>query len=666
MFNKLKLRTKMLIMLIVPMFLIMEGESIYNYMGSRKVLNEQIVQTSKYMTSSYVEKLEHYFIDKEAILNSTANSLEDDNISDVAMIDFFKNLKSSSHGIVNVFAGFESGKYIEANGWIPPADYKLSTREWYQKSINSDGIIYTDIYEDKGTDKLIVSIVKRIERKGIPVGVVGLDINLDEVKKLTDEIKFGKSGYGYVIDNKGNFICHPTLQQSDNLFMINNGEYKDAAKDFLSGKPIQQNLTFNGVERYDSSMPIGKTGWVLVIDTPVSELYEGITELGKISVMSTILGLLILCICIFILANKISKPISNLSELADKVAKGDLTADMSSLLKNVANDEVGQLTHSFYIMTQNLIKIIEQLKEGAQELNNDSLKLTRATTSTSEIMQMIYESIEEISLRMETVSASTREINVSGAEVAVSLQQLNEQVENGNNLAKKNKQQVKVLRQETENALVITYKMSQDILQRVKLAIEKTRIVEEIASLAKEISGMSGQAKILALIAEITADREDGSSKGIAAVATELREITVETAETVNNIKVMTKQVQQSSLDLISTSSELIKFIDESNARDFDRFSGVCEQYSGDADGIFILNQELLKMCNQVLITVEDVNREIESIATIIAENVRSTQEITKGAQYTAKSVMEISEAANSLSQIAEKHNKIVNQFKIS
>jgi methyl-accepting chemotaxis protein len=644
----------------------MEGVNIYNYLGSRKVLNEQIEQTAKYMTSSYVQKLEHHFVDKEAIINSAAKSLEDDNISEVAMIDFFKNLKSSSNGIVNVFAGFESGKYIEANGWSPSADYKLRTREWYQKSLSSDGIIYTDIYEDKGTHQLIVSIVKRIERKGIPVGAVGLDVNLDEVKKLTDEIKFGKSGYGYVIDNKGNFICHPTLQPSDNIFMINNGEYKDAAKDFLSGKPIQQNLTFKGVERYDSSMPIGKTGWTLVIDTPLSELYEGITKLGQISVMSTILGLLILCICIFILANKISKPISNLSVLADKVAKGDLTADMSSLQKSVANDEVGQLTRSFYIMTKNIIKIIEQLKEGAQELNNDSQKLTRAATSASEIMQMIYESIEEISLRMETVSASTREISVSSEEVTASLHQLNDQVENENNLAKKIEQHVKVLGQETEKAHVMNCKMSQDILQRVKQAIEKTKIVEEIASLTKEISGMTGQAKILALIAESTAEREDGSSKGVAAVVTELRETTLETAETVNNIKGMTKQVQQSSLDLINTSSELVKLVGESIAHDFDKFSGVREQYSSDVSGIFMLNQELLKMCNQVLITVGNVNREIELVAAIIAENVLSTQEITKGTQYTAKSVMEISEAANSLSQMAENHNKIVNQFKIS
>ena len=665
MLRNIKLRTKMLIMLIVPMLLIMEGANIYNYVGSRGVLNQQIEQTAEYMTSSYVEKLELYFVNKEAIVNSTAKSLEDANISDVAMIDFFKNLKASSSGIVNVFAGFENGKYLEANGWTPPADYHLLSREWYQKGMNAEGLVYTDIYEDKGTHQLIVSIVKRIERNGQPVGVVGVDINLDEIKKLTGEIRFGNSGYGYVIDNKGNFICHPTLQPSENLFKINQEEYKDAARVFLSGEPRQEILTFQGIKRYDSSMPIGQTGWVLVIDTPVSELYGGITKLGQTTAISTILGLLLLTLVIFVLSDKVSRPIRNLSKLADQVAGGDLTADLNLLLNEVADDEVGQLTRSFYTMTKNLIKVIEQLKESAGELNGASQRLKGACASATEIMRMIHESIEEMSERTETVSAATEKIAVSSEEMTVSMHQLNNRAENGNELAEEIRQRVKAQGQETETAYLSSEKTIQDMQQQVLSAMEKIKTGDELQNLADSMLDITEQAKILTLIGEMEASRADGNSAGFAVLAREVSELGKLSAQKAIGIKGMIQQVQQARLDLINSFRELARFNDENIALNYDRTKEVREQYSGDVKVFLGLTQEFSLKCNQVLKTVGEVNLAIESVAATLSENALSTQEITRGTEYTVNSVMDISEAANALSKMAEKHNEIVNQFKV-
>ena len=665
MFKNLKLKTKMLIMLIVPMLLIMGGINIYNYLGSREVLNQQIEQTAQYMTSSYVEKLELYFVNKEAIVNSAAKSLEDANISDVAMVAYFKNLKASSSGIVNVFAGFENGKYLEANGWTPPADYHLFGREWYQKGMNTDRIAYTDIYEDKGTHQLIVSIVKRIERNGEPVGVVGVDINLDEVRQLTEEIKFGQSGYGYVIDNQGNFICHPTLQPLDNLFKINQGEYKDAARVFLSGKPVQPIVTFEGIKRYDSSMPIGKTGWALVIDTPVSELYAGITKLGQITLISSILGLLLLTLVIFILADKVSKPIRNLSKLADQVASGDLTADLNLMQNDVADDEVGQLTRSFYTMTKNLIKMIEQLKESAGELNVASQRLKGACASATEIMQMIHESIEEMSERMETVSSATEKIALSSEDMTVSMLQLNKRAENGNDLAKEIRQRVKTQSQETEKAHLSSEKTIQDMQQQIKAAMEKTKTVLEIYSLADSLQDITEQAKMLALIGEMEADRADENGRGFALLARETGELAKISAQNAANIQVMIKQELQSNLDLINNFRELVRFTDENIALYYESNKEVREQYSSDVKVFLGLTQEFSLSCNQVLRTVGEVNLAIESVAATLSGNAQSTQEITRGTEYTVNSVMDITEAANALSKTAEKLNQIVNQFKV-
>ena len=88
MWKSFKLRTKILIMLLIPMFFIFAGISAYSYYGSRSMLNEQIMQTIGYVVESYSNTIYSSLKEKEVLVSTTAKVLGEKELSQTEKIDF--------------------------------------------------------------------------------------------------------------------------------------------------------------------------------------------------------------------------------------------------------------------------------------------------------------------------------------------------------------------------------------------------------------------------------------------------------------------------------------------------------------------------------------------------------------------------------------------------
>jgi len=111
-----------------------------------------------------------------------------------------------------------------------------------------------------------------------------------------------------------------------------------------------------------------------------------------LSASIALLGLIIS----YLLSQSISKPVTALSKAAQQVGKGDLT----SVIKNRANDEIGMLTRAFNAMVADLAKAQHELNNTNatlfstnRSLNNalDDLKATQAQLVQSEKMASLGE-----------------------------------------------------------------------------------------------------------------------------------------------------------------------------------------------------------------------------------------------------------------------------------
>ena len=66
----------------------------------------------------------------------------------------------------------------------------------------------TDPYVDTVTGDLVVSLAKSVTKDGRFVGVVGLDITMNQLIDVIDEFSLSKSGKSYMFDKNGLYITN--------------------------------------------------------------------------------------------------------------------------------------------------------------------------------------------------------------------------------------------------------------------------------------------------------------------------------------------------------------------------------------------------------------------------------------------------------------------------
>lgn len=86
---------------------------------------------------------------------------------------------------------FINGKYMDGSGWVPPADYEPTSRDWYKDAVKANGeTVIIPPYVDAQTGQVVVTIAKRISdtNKGGNdklKNVVCLDVIVKHIKEVT-------------------------------------------------------------------------------------------------------------------------------------------------------------------------------------------------------------------------------------------------------------------------------------------------------------------------------------------------------------------------------------------------------------------------------------------------------------------------------------------------
>jgi two-component system, cell cycle sensor histidine kinase and response regulator CckA len=151
--------------------------------------------------------------------------------------------------------------------------------------------------------------------------------------------------YVFVEDNKGQILAHTLVTFPPEL-----GEKLPAGQ----RETMRRELSLGGRPVYETSAPVleGQMGSVHVgfwADTMEAEIRNALLSMvGIISIVPLVAALLS-----FLLAHWIVKPIKGLTEVADKVTRGDLETSVSEKFV-AARDEIGDLARSLERMRSSL------------------------------------------------------------------------------------------------------------------------------------------------------------------------------------------------------------------------------------------------------------------------------------------------------------------------
>ncbi len=255
--------------------------------------------------------------------------------------------------------------------------YRPTQDNWYTEASDASRgtIIITDPYFDPIVNEWIVSVAKKIYDNDGEIGVVAVDYKLDDVRDLVDNIEFLTSGYAALILQGilkgGQVVAHPSWDETvNNLLLINDLEGMN--------NTVLQTISSNeeGILKYikvDQNYLIAhspvSSNFVLLIFVKESEAIQTVIGIennianAQLQVtLTTIMVVLVTFIAVLgvglLLANKISKPIVNLSESALNIVshvtdKGFIQkVDFDS--SSAQDDEIGELSKSFSNMIDSM------------------------------------------------------------------------------------------------------------------------------------------------------------------------------------------------------------------------------------------------------------------------------------------------------------------------
>ena len=294
----------------------------------------------------------------------------------------------------------------------------LSDREYIKKALSGDACV-SGVLISKVTGKPAVIEAAPIKLNNQVLGVLIGRRDANFLSSITNELGLGERGYAFIMGADSTIYAHPNEQDVlnqtnvfENMKTEENNGLGAKLKEIGLGKLGIAEYTRDSETRVVALAPIPNTDWTLGVGSYKDDITSGVTALRTIILIVALIVVALGVGMAVILGNVISRPIKNLSQIADKMALGEVDVAVNA----TTNDEIGDLMTSFGKMIDN----IRNQSEVAERIANGDLTIEIVPRSKKDILSISMKSMAD-NLRalvnetqMLTASASEGDLTTRG------------------------------------------------------------------------------------------------------------------------------------------------------------------------------------------------------------------------------------------------------------
>jgi HAMP domain-containing protein len=245
----------------------------------------------------------------------------------------------------------------------------------------------SSVYIDEITSEpMVIMAVPVKDIFGNSNGTLAAEVNLKFMWDLVGSIKIGERGLAYVVDRQGNLIAFGDISR---VLKGENLDYLKEVDRFVKGDVLTHKDTadvikgIQGTQVVANHAHLGVPDWAVVVELPVEEAYQSVTQGLIISVLIMLLSLFLAIIVGTYLSRRITRPIIGLRDAATKIGQGMLDTQIEVRSK----DEIGDLAGAFRQM-------IEDLKKSRAKLEQYSRDLERQVADRTKELQTKMDELE--------------------------------------------------------------------------------------------------------------------------------------------------------------------------------------------------------------------------------------------------------------------------------
>jgi twitching motility protein PilJ len=591
-------------------------------------------------------------------------------------------------------------------------DDNYPERDYYKTTVDVGDVVWMEPFQWYGIP--ITSLMTPIrDRSGKILGVSNADVNVKAIAETVKDTVYQKQGYFVILSTQGNLLAYSQDPQK----AIELASYQKIPELQRIWDKIQQNKTgiFQAGGQIWAYERIPSNNWLLLAVVPESAVYGPaltITVLGTAGV-----GLL-LALATWLFVQQLNHRLQPILDECNKLAQ----ADEQTQAKLQKQDEIGQLSTSFFNLLARLSANQEQIRQEAnmraqlQEEQRQTVEaeaqvlqedvgqlldtvlavedgdLTIQAPVSDRVTGLVSDSfnrlVEQLARIMATVSSTTQQVTQNALNVeqlaiqtAQQVQQQTQSVDavqalmqNINDLTQNNVRQTQTanesVQQAQESVLRGQQQMTQlnqdvDTLgQGADLINKRVQTLNDFVQLAvqfaKDQRRISSMTRVLSLNASLLSTRatEQQDPEQFASIAREFETI----ATQVNDLAVQTSQ----SLIVLQQRTDQIQTVVSGLNQDSQEINQIIKDFTTGVAQSRQVFDEIKMATGQVAQIEEQVTQSSMAIAQTVDTTLKSIQEIATLASDTEKQANVTREQSVAMEKVAGDLYEMVRFFRIA
>ena len=528
-----------------------------------------------------------------------------------------------------------------------------------------NGVYLKGIVTSTATGQLIAAVYCGVyDDDGTLIGYVGggafIDDLVDKINSM--ELRDLDNASVYLINmNRNNYMVTPNSEEFG-------ADVTNAAHQQMMAMAASSNAGEYSFKDGGKKMAVYQTvadlGFLFIIEDAESEVFAANNRLSMVLAILSVVVLAVIIAVSVVVTMAISKDISRVGDVIKKIGTLDLTFVKELSRYEGRKDEVGEIAAATDGLATAVANSIRSIRVQSEKLKESSKQLIGHSQSTVESLEQVDRAVQDIAQGATSQSDETQRASsevISMGNMIEETMETTSRLHDAASVMKDSSDKVKDILKNLGKANEHTREAINTIYEQTN---ETNASAEKIQTATSLIASIAEQTNLLSLNASIEAARAGEAGKGFAVVASEIQHLAEQSNASAKEIEDIISVLVANSVETVKTMENTRDIVEQQNeyvAGTQEIFGDVEEQIENSLTGINAISEKV-EALDAARSSVVDI---VQNLSAIAEENAAGTEETSASTTLVNEMMINVSEVAGEVSDLADGIERDVNIFTV-